>query len=100
MDQLRWPISYDPEIVKNDLNEFIEAQKKEYLRHYPQNGDSWKTCDIDWLEELATKAIWEIVTPENILYETNPDHLLDIANFLAFIWIRYKSIDNGGVRSK
>jgi len=82
-----------PSPGKEDLAQFIEALIAEYDKHYYLNkqGDSWKYCDLEWLEELATKAIWEIVTPENILFETNPDHLLDIANFLAFLWIRYQT---------
>ena len=94
MSKIQWAVPYDSDEVKKDLDEFTEAMKQEYLRHYPNQGDSWKKCDIEWLEKCATNAIWEIVTPEYILFETNPDHLLDIANFLAFIWIRYKSINN------
>ena len=85
---------------KEDLNPFIEAMIMEYDKHYyhRKQADSWKKCDIEWLEKCATNAIWEIVTPEYILFETNPDHLLDIANFLAFLWIRYKSIDSDSLR--
>ena len=27
---------------ENDLKDFVEAMKAEYLRHYPEKGSSWK----------------------------------------------------------
>jgi len=72
----------------DDLMPYVEAMKTEYLRHYPDKGDSWKTMPIEELKDLALKAIWEIITPEDIMVEWNPGQLVDIGNFLGMVWKR------------
>jgi len=73
---------------------FVEAMKAEYLRHYPEKGDSWKTMPIEQLKDLALKAIWEIITPEDILVELNPGQLVDFGLFCGMLW-RRRSDCNG-----
>lgn len=89
--------------VAADLLPFFEAMIKEVTRHYPKQGDSWKTCDIKWLETLAVKSIEQIYHSGGIFtgklkYKNNPDHLIDIADFLAFIWIRRSTQDCADLR--
>jgi len=81
---------------ENDLNPFLEAMKKEYLRHYPKNGDSWKHCTIEHLEKCLVRSIDQIKWYTVLTYEENPDHLIDIANFLAFLWLRTKEARKSG----
>ena len=70
--------------AEKDIGSFIDGMKNEYMRHYPKQGDSWKTCEIDHLDNLLTKSMEDFFEDENI---ENLDHLLDIANFCAFLWI-------------
>lgn len=83
--------------AEKDIGVFIDGMKNEYMKHYPKQGDSWKTCEIDWLNKLLVKSMKEYSQGlENV------DHLLDIANFCAFLWIRTKESrecnENKGVR--
>ena len=92
MSKIEWPKAYSEGIVKNDLNLFVEAMKNEYLKHYPNQGDSWKTCEVEWLNTLASRSMLEFFEDKNL---ENPDHLLDVANFCAFLWLRLrKTRDN------
>ena len=69
----------------SDFTAFKLATLEEMKRHYPENGDSWKTCDIGHLERCLLKSM-SCMTHEYIQY--NPSHLLDIANFCAMVWTR------------
>jgi len=75
-----------------DLMPYVEAMEAEYLRHFPEKGDSWKTMPIKQLKELALKAIWEIITPEDIMVEWNPGQLVDFGVFFAMIWMRRSEV--------
>ena len=62
---------------------FIEAMREEYLRHYPEKGDSWKTCDIQYLWKVLDRA-----TQRQDYRVNSIDHLIDIANICAMLWLR------------
>ena len=83
---------------------FFEAMKAEYLRHYPEKGDSWKEPRI-WIpeedvsnRELSHMGHWE--TTESLLKQKirdvgykffqseEPDELVDLANLCAMLWLR------------
>jgi len=83
---MSWPNSES----KEHLGLFFEVMRSEYLRHLPEKGISWKHVTIEQLEEITLKTVWEIVTPENILYEINPDQLIDIALMCGMLWTRVK----------
>ena len=82
LDINNWPSA------EKDIGEFWEAQKKEYMRHYPKNGDSWKTCDLQWLIDLTERAMLAFFDDTDNDVVDNPEHLIDIANFCAFLWYR------------
>ncbi len=73
----------------NDLTRFLDAMESEYMRHYPKQGDSWKTASISHLNNLLLKSMNEALA-NGVL--GNPDHLLDIANFSAFLWMRLEEL--------
>ena len=72
------------EKLELELQPFFNEMVNELVRHYPKNGDSWKTCDIKWLKTLLDGSMcrW-FDAPENV------SHLLDVANFCAFYYLRY-----------
>ena len=77
-----------------DFQSFFNDMITEMYRHYSNNGDSWKTCDIGWIKTLMIDSMEEYLdNPENV------NHLIDVANFIAMYHIRYdsskqKMIDN------
>ncbi len=72
----------------DDYQRFCDNLLLELRKHDIEKGDSWKTIPYHELEKLALKAIWEIVTPDNIFVEWNPDHLIDIIGYLAMMHVR------------
>jgi len=71
--------------LASDFTAFKLATLEEMKRHYPQNGDSWKTCDIEWLSYLTRQSMREFIDDVDM---ENPSHLLDVANFCAMLWTR------------
>ena len=74
------------EKLEGEFQPFFNEMVNELIRHYPDNGDSWKTCDIGHLERLLLNSM-DCMTHEYL--EFNPSHLLDIANFCAFYYLRH-----------
>ena len=60
---------------------FIEMVK-EYIRHYPEKGDSWKIMSVSELETSLDVAYRDY--KEN----HNKSQLVDIANFCLFIFTK------------
>ena len=67
-----------------DFKEFDSAMDAEYMRHFPEKGDSWKTCEVEYLWSELHRITQYI--PVN-----NVSHLLDIASVCRMIWTRYHS---------
>ena len=89
--------------VFNDFIPFLEAMEEEYLRHYPEKGESWKTekfwvptgrsaFDDDHMghwettDSLLKRKIRDVGYKFFKSYE--PDELVDLANLCAMLWIR------------
>ena len=67
-----------------DFKEFDNAMDAEYMRHFPEKGDSWKTCNIRYLwDKLRSTTSYMPVS--------DPGHLLDVALMCRMIWTRYHS---------
>lgn len=73
------------EKIEVEFQPFFNEMVNELIRHYPENGDSWKICDMGHLERLLLKSV-SCMTHEYLEY--NLSHLLDIANFCAFYYLR------------
>jgi len=83
--------SYPTKIVEKletEFYPFFTGMIEELLHHYPENGDSWMTCDIDWLVQLTESAMLRFFDDTDNGILDNPSHLLDIANFCAFLYLR------------
>jgi hypothetical protein len=71
------------------FDRFNTEMYKEYMRHYPKNGDSWKTCIKPYLLNLLDQSIEKHTTKE---LEANPSHFIDIANFALFCYYRFSEL--------
>jgi hypothetical protein len=67
------------------FDRFNTEMYREYMRHYPKNRDSWKTCDKGRLFDLLFKSVNKS-QPE---MERNPSHFIDIANFALFCYYSF-----------
>jgi len=87
MDRLdihHWPDAGSSE----HIGDFIEEMKKEYMRHIPKKGDSWKTCDLKWLTDLFQRTSLAVMDDADDGKFSNPGELIDVANICAMIWLR------------
>ena len=83
--------------LETEFQPFFNEMVNELIRHYPENGDSWKTCDIDWLAYLARSSMRKFIDD---VEGKNPSHVVDVANFCAFYYIRYYDSLNGSVKNE
>jgi len=73
--------------MREDLEEFILEMEKVLAKHDEQKGNSWKTCDIKFLEN---KLIEEFEEWKNQPKRTGKgDETVDIANVCMMLWHRY-----------
>lgn len=81
--------------MSEDLKPFFEAMQAEYMRHYPEKGDSWRDVGFspsgridDWID-MDDHLFREInrVAHRYLTYH-NPDELVDLSNLCAMLWIR------------
>ena len=75
-------MTYEPSPVVKDLNPFIQQMFKEYDRHYPMKGDSWRKLTDGSVDALLKQAYLKYVLTG---YD---DELIDIANLCAFLWMK------------
>ena len=68
--------------MDNSLALFVMAMETTLSRHQKKKGDSWKTCDIEFLEN---KLIEEF---EEYQKTRNKHELVDIANICMFLFNR------------
>ena len=93
----------------DDLMPFVEAMKEEYLRHYPEKGDSWKQdyyYTEYWRYSSMPPARIEhpqddyLVSLLDKIYKKWKDsgdvsELIDMANVQAMIWTRIQQTLGG-----
>jgi hypothetical protein len=70
--------------MEDEINIFTNKMKEKYNEKVISYGHSWKTCDIDFLEQ---RLIGEFV---EYIKSGNPKELLDIANVCWMIYARKK----------
>ncbi len=67
----------------DEFRQFFEVMEAEYVRHYPEKGDSWKTCELGYLKSTLREVGWKYFRDHNATNE-----LVDMANLCAMIWVR------------
>jgi len=85
--------------VYGEFTPFLEAMKAEYLRHYPEKGDSWKE-DKHYRDPRSSDAYPQYLNQDQYLRgllsncfrkyrkSHDPSELLDIANLCGMLWLR------------
>lgn len=71
------------------FEEFKTSMFKEYSKHYPKNGDSWKDYQTDYLFSLLRKAVGKHSYEELI---RNHSHFIDVANLALFCYFRFQEV--------
>ena len=82
-----------------DLMPFVKAMEAEYLRHYPQKGESWKQ-DGQFRDPRSSKEYPQFFNRDQYLRDIlfnclkkysrkkDPSELVDISNICAMLWMR------------
>jgi hypothetical protein len=68
------------------FDRFNTEMWKEYMRHYPKNGDGWKACSKAKLLDLLDNSVKNYSIDDLMM---NPSHFIDIANFALFCYYRF-----------
>ena len=69
-----------------DFAPFFKAMIAEMQRHYPEHGDSWKTCSLSHLWKVLKRVIEDVDM-------NNMSHLLDVANVCGMMWLRWYKLE-------
>lgn len=84
---------------------FVEAMEAEYLRHYPEKGDSWKK-DKSYRLAGSSDAYPQYINQDGYLrgllahcyrkygQTKDPSELLDMANLCAMLWLRSTGVQS------
>lgn len=78
------------DVITEDFAPFFSKMINEMVKHYPEKGDSWKIMSELGLGILLKKSILEF---DNKMISI--EHLVDVANFCAMVYLRRKSEING-----
>lgn len=66
---------------------FYKAMMTEMERHYPEKGDSYHECDVEYMEMIlsdAVEAYWRLGND----YPRKTSQVVDIANLCAMLYQR------------
>ena len=70
---------------------FTKAMMDEMERHYPEKGDSYHECSVEWLEQTLKEVVdkyfrldWD--------YPRKESQAVDIANVCAMLYFRLADI--------
>ena len=88
---------------ESDLMPFVKAMEAEYLRHYPQKGESWKQegqfrlprSSDTWPQYMdqdgyLRNAMFNCLKKYSRKHD--PSELVDIANLCAMLWMRSSDV--------
>jgi hypothetical protein len=73
--------------MREDLEEFVLEMEKVLAKHDKNKGDSWKDCDIKFLENKLKEEFDEWNSLDN--RHKKGDETIDIANICMMLWHRY-----------
>jgi hypothetical protein len=72
----------ESDVLEEEVKIFVEKMKEKYNEKVLSYGHSWKTCDIDFLEQRLIGEFIEYIKSEN------PKELVDIANICWMLYSR------------
>lgn len=65
----------------------IDQAKSKYIGHREKKGDSWQTCDIEYLEKRLVEEVKEFT--DATLAEAKFKEILDVINFSLMLGERW-----------
>lgn len=80
--------------IRPDVLKFAYAMEMTLRKHDAKKGDSWKSCEISFLEQKLDEEYKEYVNESAKFYhwepvsETAAFELIDIANMAMMLWHR------------
>lgn len=69
------------------LDRFVEEMKLKLDRNQKKKGDSWTTCEIEFLEQALMTECYEYDQAPSLMKKAN--ELVDVANFCMMLYNRY-----------
>jgi hypothetical protein len=70
--------------LRPELKAFAEQMERSLRENDSKKGDSWKSCDINFLANKLREEMDEIEEGGE------PDEMVDLANICFFLWYRAK----------
>ena len=80
-------IEKDPPTFEELFENIINQAKCKYIGKRDEKGDSWQTCDIEYLEEQFTEHIKKY--QDAIMPESKFKNVLDVINFALMLGERW-----------
>jgi len=74
--------------IIEDFKPFFNEMVNEIVRHYPKKGDTWKICDIDYLEEITELHMHKYAVDGH--NHIKDDDLIDISVLCGMLFMRKK----------
>jgi len=69
------------------IDEFAASLKRVYEKHFPRKGDSWKDCDIEFLNNKLLEEMFEVETSGRWI-PIRMGEFVDLALVAAMLWAR------------
>lgn len=69
------------------IDEFASSLKRMYEKHFPRKGDSWKDCDIEFLNNKLLEEMAEVETSGGWI-PIRMNELVDLSLVAAMVWAR------------
>lgn len=73
--------------TEEGFTEFVKKMKLTLDKHQEEKGDSWVTCDLEYLEKGLMDEIGEYELAERPLHKA--EELVDIANICMMLFHRH-----------
>jgi len=74
------------------IDEFRDMMELKYAEHYPEKGDSWRTCDINFLWSKLFEEAIETTEAGIGPLRSAMSELVDLALVAAMLWQRERDI--------
>lgn len=69
------------------IERFATQLQIKYIAHHPRKGDSWKDCDMEFLNNKLLEEMAEVENSGDFIL-SRMDELIDMALMAAMCWAR------------